>query len=35
MLGTMALNRRGPELPGHVQDGGNELELTYVFRHRA
>lgn len=32
MLGTMTLNRREPEVPGHVEDGGNELELTYVFR---
>ena len=31
MLGTMELSRRSPELPGHVQEGGNELELTYVF----
>ena len=31
MLGTMELSRRGPELPGHVQEGGHELELTYVF----
>jgi RimJ/RimL family protein N-acetyltransferase len=31
MLGTMVLSRRSPELPGHVQEGGNELELTYVF----
>jgi RimJ/RimL family protein N-acetyltransferase len=31
MLGTMELSQRSPELPGHVQEGGNELELTYVF----
>lgn len=33
MLGLLVLGRRDPELPGHVQDGGNELELSYVFRH--
>jgi RimJ/RimL family protein N-acetyltransferase len=32
MLGTMLLNRRDPDLPGHVIEAGNELELTYVFR---
>jgi RimJ/RimL family protein N-acetyltransferase len=35
MLGTMVLRRRGPELPGHLQDDGNELELGYVFRPHA
>lgn len=35
MLGTMVLDRRGPEMPGHLDDGGNELELTYVFRRLA
>ena len=35
MLGTVQLDRRGRDLPGHLTDGGEELELTYVFRHRA
>jgi RimJ/RimL family protein N-acetyltransferase len=32
MLGMVTLGRRGPELPGHVLEGGDELELSYVFR---
>lgn len=32
MLGMVTLGRRSPELPGHVQDCGRELELSYVFR---
>lgn len=35
MLGMVTLGRRDPELPGHVQDGGGELELSYVFRAHA
>jgi RimJ/RimL family protein N-acetyltransferase len=35
MLGTMVLRRRGLEVPGHVREDGNELELTYVFRPHA
>lgn len=35
MLGTVQLDRRGRDLPGHLTDSGEELELTYVFRHRA
>ncbi|MBE1551890.1 RimJ/RimL family protein N-acetyltransferase [Mycobacterium sp. OAS707] len=35
MLGTVVLDRRGQDLPGHLCDGGNELELTYVFRRTA
>jgi RimJ/RimL family protein N-acetyltransferase len=30
--GTMALERRHSELPGHVIPDGDELELSYVFR---
>jgi RimJ/RimL family protein N-acetyltransferase len=32
MLGSVSLSRRGNDRPGHVQDGGGELELSYVFR---
>jgi RimJ/RimL family protein N-acetyltransferase len=35
MLGTVTLSRRDSDQPGHVERGGNELELTYVFRHHA
>ena len=35
VLGTMVLDRRGPEVTGHIEEGGNELELTYVFRRHA
>ncbi|CDO29682.1 GNAT family N-acetyltransferase [Mycolicibacterium porcinum] len=35
MLGMVTLDRRDPGLPGHVQDGGGELELSYVFRAQA
>ncbi|MCV7206936.1 N-acetyltransferase [Mycolicibacterium peregrinum] len=35
MLGMVTLGRRGPELPGHLPDGGGELELSYVFRATA
>lgn len=35
MLGTVTLTRRDPALPGHLRDGGNELELGYVFRAHA
>jgi RimJ/RimL family protein N-acetyltransferase len=35
MLGTVVLDRRGWDVPGHVQDGENELELSYVFRRHA
>lgn len=30
--GTVALDRRHSELPGHVLPDGDELELSYVFR---
>lgn len=32
MLGTVTLTRCDLAQPGHVRDGGNELELGYVFR---
>ncbi|WP_454790264.1 GNAT family N-acetyltransferase [Mycolicibacterium lutetiense] len=35
MLGMVTLGRRSPDLPGHVQEGGGELELSYVFRAHA
>ncbi|WP_441963354.1 GNAT family N-acetyltransferase [Mycolicibacterium houstonense] len=35
MLGMVTLDRRSPTVPGHVQPGGNELELSYVFRTHA
>lgn len=35
MLGTMLLDRRDPDLPGHVTADGNELELSYVLLAKA
>ncbi|WP_166904804.1 GNAT family N-acetyltransferase [Mycobacterium sp. DL440] len=35
MLGMVTLSRRSPDLPGHVQERGDELELSYVFRAHA
>jgi RimJ/RimL family protein N-acetyltransferase len=35
MLGMVVLDRRHPDVPGHLEAGGNELELSYVFRHHA
>lgn len=32
MLGTVSLSRRDNHRPGHVGDGGGELELSYVLR---
>jgi RimJ/RimL family protein N-acetyltransferase len=32
MLGMLVLERRPPHRPGHVVDGGNELELSYALR---
>ena len=32
MLGTVSLSRRGNDQPGHVSDGGGELELSYILR---
>ncbi|GAB2925670.1 GNAT family N-acetyltransferase [Nonomuraea fastidiosa] len=31
-LGTLTLDRRDPERPGHVTEAGWELELSYVLR---
>lgn len=33
--GTMTLDRRHSDLPGHVSPEGEELELSYVFRRDA
>ena len=35
LLGTLTLNRRAAELPGHVTETGGELELSYVLRRSA
>ena len=35
MLGTVTLSRRRNEVPGHLEPGGDELELSYVFRPHA
>lgn len=35
MLGTVTLSRRRNDVPGHLEPGGDELELSYVFRPRA
>jgi RimJ/RimL family protein N-acetyltransferase len=35
MLGTVTLSRRRNDVPGHLDTGGDELELSYVFRPRA
>lgn len=32
MLGFLSLSRRSSDVPGHVTDNGDELELSYVFR---
>lgn len=31
-IGTLVLDRRSPDLPGHINKGGGELELTYLLR---
>ncbi|ARF52945.1 GNAT family N-acetyltransferase [Streptomyces gilvosporeus] len=31
-IGTRVLDRRSPDLPGHVTEEGGELELTYLLR---
>ncbi|WEV23884.1 GNAT family N-acetyltransferase [Streptomyces sp. 71268] len=33
-LGTLVLDRRAADLPGHVTEEGGELELTYLLRRR-
>lgn len=35
LLGTLMLDRRSTELPGHVTEDGGELELTYLLRREA
>lgn len=32
-IGTLALDRRSADLPGHVTEEGGELELSYLLRH--
>ncbi|MER0240705.1 GNAT family N-acetyltransferase [Streptomyces sp. HSW2009] len=33
LVGTLALDRRAADLPGHVTEQGGELELSYLLRH--
>ncbi|WP_405677709.1 GNAT family N-acetyltransferase [Streptomyces sp. NBC_01511] len=33
LLGTLVLDRRSADVPGHVTEEGGELELTYLLRH--
>ncbi|WP_210589376.1 GNAT family N-acetyltransferase [Streptomyces sp. GESEQ-35] len=35
LIGTLVLDRRSADLPGHVTEEGGELELTYLLRHNA
>ncbi|MEO3874135.1 GNAT family N-acetyltransferase [Nonomuraea sp. B12E4] len=35
LVGLLALDRRSADRPGHVTDGGEELELSYVLRRGA
>ncbi|MEV0236634.1 GNAT family N-acetyltransferase [Nonomuraea sp. NPDC050786] len=35
LIGTLALDRRSAERPGHVTEDGEELELSYVLRRSA
>ena len=35
LLGTLELKRRAADLPGHVTEDGEELELGYLLRRRA
>ncbi|MER6942776.1 GNAT family N-acetyltransferase [Nonomuraea sp. NPDC000554] len=35
LLGTLMLDRRSAERPGHVTEDGEELELSYVLRRSA
>jgi RimJ/RimL family protein N-acetyltransferase len=35
LVGTLELKRRAADLPGHVAEGGEELELGYVMRRDA
>lgn len=31
LVGTVVIDRRDPERPGHIRDGGGELEVSYTF----
>ncbi|WP_405795862.1 GNAT family N-acetyltransferase [Streptomyces sp. NBC_01506] len=33
LIGTLVLDRRSADVPGHVAEEGGELELTYLLRH--
>ncbi|MFG2531237.1 GNAT family N-acetyltransferase [Streptomyces sp. NPDC048516] len=35
LFGTLTLDRRSADLPGHVTEEGGELELTYLLRRKA
>ncbi|MGW2634964.1 GNAT family N-acetyltransferase [Streptomyces chattanoogensis] len=35
LFGTLMIDRRSADLPGHVTEEGGELELTYLLRHEA
>lgn len=35
MFGTVVLDRRSWDVPGHLHEGESELELSYVFRRHA
>ncbi len=35
LIGTLVLSRRAADLPGHVTEGGEELELGYLLRRDA
>ncbi|MCX2715878.1 GNAT family N-acetyltransferase [Mycolicibacterium sp. J2] len=35
MFGTVVLDRRSWDVPGHLDEGESELELSYVFRRHA
>ncbi|GAA5611243.1 hypothetical protein Spla01_02390 [Streptomyces platensis] len=35
LFGTLTLDRRSADLPGHVTEEGGELELTYLLRREA
>jgi RimJ/RimL family protein N-acetyltransferase len=30
-VGTVTLNRRNPDRPGHIREQGNEVEVSYTF----
>jgi RimJ/RimL family protein N-acetyltransferase len=35
LIGTLILDRRAADRPGHLTQGGDELELSYALRRRA